>query len=68
MYCSLLRAFALHKLLDKDNFRFLKDVMVNVNPDGTSSVTPPAIITCYCPLDVANFPFDEKNCQLKWGR
>jgi hypothetical protein len=42
--------------------------MVNVNPDGTSSVTPPAIITCYCALDVTNFPFDEKNCQLKWGR
>jgi len=42
--------------------------MVNVNPDGTSSVTPPVIITCYCALDVTSFPFDEKNCKLKWGR
>ena len=46
----------------------LKDVMINVNPDGTSSVTPPAIITCYCALDVTYFPFDEKVCNLKWGR
>ncbi len=42
--------------------------MVNVKPDGTSSVTPPAIITSYCALEVTNFPYDEKNCQLKWGR
>ena len=42
--------------------------MVNINPDGTSSVTPQAIITCNCTLDVSKFPFDEKNCQLKWGR
>ena len=42
--------------------------MVKVKPDGTSYVTPPAIITCYCALNVDNFPFDEKNCELKWGR
>ncbi len=42
--------------------------MVDVNSDGSSSVCAPAIITCYCALDVDNYPFDEKNCELKWGR
>jgi hypothetical protein len=42
--------------------------MVNVYPNGSSFVSPPAIITFYCALDVDNYPFDEKNCELKWGR
>ena len=42
--------------------------MVWVNPDGSSFVSPLAIITCYCGLDATNFPYDEKNCQLKWAR
>ena len=45
-----------------------KDVYCNLNYDGTVSVTPPALITAICELDAANFPFDEKHCELKWGR
>ena len=31
------------------------------------SCGPPALITTYCELDIANFPFDQKKCELTWA-
>jgi hypothetical protein len=31
-------------------------------------VTPPALVTSTCRLNIANFPFDEKECTLTFAR
>ncbi len=36
-------------------------------PNGTVYGTPNFFITTSCEIDIRNFPFDEKHCQLKYG-
>jgi hypothetical protein len=45
-----------------------KDLLINVNYDGTVSCTPTALITVACKTDVGNFPYDEKHCTLTFER
>jgi hypothetical protein len=49
-------------------FFFFKDVFADVYANGTILVTPPALITTACKVNVINFPFDEKNCLMQFGR
>jgi hypothetical protein len=42
--------------------------LINIHNDGSIFCTPPALIRVACKTDVANFPFDEKNCTLTFGR
>ena len=50
------------------NIKYNKDVLVNLDYNGTCFVNPPALITTYCQLNIENFPFDEKSCKLRFGR
>ena len=45
-----------------------KDLLIDIDSNGTVSCTPPALITLACRTDVGNFPFDEKHCTLTFGR
>ncbi len=45
-----------------------QDLLINVNYDGTVSCTPTALVSVACKTDVANFPYDIKNCKLTFGR
>lgn len=35
--------------------------------DGTIVVTPPAIISTSCRLNIAEFPYDRKICDIEFG-
>jgi len=37
-------------------------------PNGTVFVSPPAIITTSCTVDISYFPYDSKTCLMSWGR
>lgn len=41
---------------------------INLYSNGTTYCNPPALITASCEVAISDFPFDEKNCVLKWGR
>ena len=45
-----------------------KDVYCKVYSNGTVYATPPAIITTSCKLNINNYPFDQKQCKMTWGR
>ena len=36
--------------------------------DGTIEVELPAVITTVCEVNVKDFPFDKKNCEIKYAR
>ena len=40
---------------------------VVLSNNGQVFVTAPALITVFCELDAANYPFDEKHCEFKWA-
>jgi len=42
--------------------------LVKLSYDGQVYVTPPALITTACKLNVENYPFDQKICKMTWGR
>jgi len=42
-------------------------VLADVYSNGTVYCTPPALLTTQCKLLVDYFPFDEKNCKIKFG-
>ena len=52
----------------KDIIIYNLDVLAVLFPDGTVIVSPPAIITTSCSLNIENFPYDEKICTMTWGR
>ena len=41
--------------------------MCKLYSNGTVYVTPPAIITTSCKLNVENYPYDQKQCSMTWG-
>jgi hypothetical protein len=41
--------------------------LVKLYPNGTIYVSPPALITTACKLNVENFPYDQKVCTMTWG-
>ncbi len=41
--------------------------MVKLYPNGTVYVSPAALITTACKLNVENFPYDQKVCTMTWG-
>ena len=36
--------------------------------DGTVSYLPPGIFKSTCQINIADFPFDEQSCGVKFGR
>ena len=44
------------------------DLYANVFANGTVFITPPSVITIRCHVDVNEYPFDEKNCTMKFAR
>ena len=49
-------------------YRIFKDLLINVNYNGTVTCTPTVIISVACKTNVKDFPYDEKNCTLTFGR
>jgi len=41
---------------------------MNLYNDGTVMVTPPAILTTTCVVNMKEFPYDKKECLLQFGR
>jgi len=44
------------------------DLFMNLYNDGTITVTPPAILTTTCVVNMNEFPYDKKECLLQFGR
>ncbi len=44
------------------------DLYMNLYNDGTITVTPPAILTTTCVVNMNEFPYDKKECLLQFGR
>lgn len=38
-----------------------------INNDGLVSINAPTIIESSCKIHVTNYPFDQQNCELKFG-
>lgn len=47
---------------------FIKDLFAKINSNGYVFTTPPVLLTASCKLDMANYPFDERICILKYSR
>ena len=48
--------------------RIFLDLFMNLYNDGTITVTPPAILTTTCVVNMNEFPYDKKECLLQFGR
>lgn len=46
---------------------FLRDTMVKVDYDGQLLWASPVNFRSFCRLDVRYFPFDEQECEMKFG-
>ncbi len=64
----LIKRQILINILKAFNFVVYLDLLCDIFDDGTITCMPAAIISSMCKTDVTNFPFDEKNCHLTFGR
>lgn len=51
-----------------DSFDVTSKVNAVVTYDGTVSYVPPGMFRSTCAIVIEDFPFDEQNCSLKFGR
>ena len=50
-----------------ENFDATFPTNIIVNSDGTINQIPPGIFKSTCQIDITWFPFDDQNCDMKFG-
>lgn len=45
-----------------------KGILAIISNDGSVYINPPVLITSSCQIQISEFPFDEQNCELVFGR